>query len=85
MSMRTHRTVIVAALSAFVVVGCATNPVTGRREFVMMSESQEIAMGQRADAQVREQMGLHDDSELQAYVSDIGHAMAEFSHRPDLP
>lgn len=85
MSMRTHRTVIVAALLAFVVVGCATNPVTGRREFVMMSESQEIAMGQRADAQVREQMGLYDDSELQAYVSDIGHEMAALSHRPDLP
>ncbi len=85
MSTLTTRTVIVAALLAFVVVGCATNPVTGRREFVMMSEAQEIAMGQEADAQVREQMGVYDDPELQAYVSEIGHEMAALSHRPDLP
>ena len=76
---------MLAGVLALFVLGCATNPVTGRREFVMMSEAQEIAMGQEADAQVREQMGLYDDPELQAYVSEIGHEMAALSHRPDLP
>ena len=69
----------------FVVCGCASNPVTGQREFVMISESQEIAMGREADVQIREQMGLYDDEELQRYVERIGLEMASRSHRPDLP
>ena len=69
----------------FVVSGCASNPVTGQREFVMVSEEQEIAMGREADVQIQEQMGLYDDEELQRYVEKIGFEMASRSHRPDLP
>ena len=32
--------------------GCAVNPVTGKQDFVMMSESQELAMGRQANAQI---------------------------------
>ena len=38
-------------------IACATNPVTGKREISLMSEAQEIAMGQAADADVRREMG----------------------------
>lgn len=65
--------------------GCATNPVTGAREFVMMSEAQEIAMGREADGEVRRQMGLYEDDALQRYVEEIGLALATRSHRPELP
>ena len=64
---------------------CARNPVTGEREFVMMTESQEIALGRDSDAQVCSQMGLYDDDELQRYVEEIGLEMAARSHRPHLP
>ena len=33
-------------------VGCATNPVTGRRELALISESQEISMGLEAAKQI---------------------------------
>jgi hypothetical protein len=39
------------------VAACATNPVTGKREFTLMSESQEIALGRESDAQIRAEMG----------------------------
>jgi predicted Zn-dependent protease len=65
--------------------GCATNPVTGKREITLVSEAQEIAMGQQADAEVRREMGVYDDPELQRYVSDIGYKLAKLSHRPNLP
>ena len=65
--------------------GCATNPVTGEREFVMMSEAQEIAMGREADVEVRRQMGLYEDDALQRYVEEIGLELALRSHRPELP
>ena len=64
---------------------CATNPVTGRKEISLMSEAQEIAAGQQADAEVRREMGVYDDPELQRYVSDIGQRLASVSHRPNLP
>lgn len=48
-----------------VAVGCAPNPATGRRELSLVSESQEIAMGQQAAAEVRQSMGLVPDSALQ--------------------
>jgi predicted Zn-dependent protease len=64
---------------------CATNPVTGERELTLISEAQEIAMGQQADAEVRREMGLYDNAELQRYVEDIGFRLAKLSHRPNLP
>lgn len=64
---------------------CATNPVTGRKEISLLSEAQEIAIGQQADAEVRREMGIYDDRELERYVSDIGMQLARASHRPHLP
>lgn len=64
---------------------CATNPVTGRREVVLMSEQQEIALGQQADLEIEQQFGLYEDDDLQRYVERIGHELAAVSHRPDLP
>jgi predicted Zn-dependent protease len=67
------------------VAACATNPVTGEREFTLMSESQEIAMGRESDGQVRAEMGVYNDPELAKYVSDIGLRLAKLSERPNLP
>ena len=42
-------------------------------------------MGQQADAEIRREMGVYPDQELQRYVQDIGMRLAEHSHRPNLP
>ena len=67
------------------VLSCATNPVTGRREFTLMSEAQEIALGRESDPQIKAEMGVYNDPELQKYVSDLGLRLAKASERPDLP
>jgi predicted Zn-dependent protease len=64
---------------------CATNPVTGKKELVLVSETQEIEMGLANAQQVDQEMGLYDDPELAQYVSDIGMRLARASERPDLP
>ncbi len=75
------RNAIVLLLAA-----CATNPVTGRREISLVSESQEIAMGQEADPAITIQMGgLYPDSAIQQYTRAIGLDMATGSERPNLP
>ena len=81
-----HPALCGAALAALALAAsCATNPVTGRREFTLMSEAQEIAMGRESDAQIKAEMGVYDDPALQQYVSGIGLRLAKLSERPSLP
>jgi len=70
--------------TGFVINSCAKNPVTGKRQVVLISESQEIAMGQEADPQIIAQYGLYEDSTLQRFINEKGRAMAAISHRPNL-
>ena len=77
--------VAIALCLSLIGAGCATNPVTGERQFSLVSESQEIAMGQAAAAEVRQTIGLVDDRGLQDYVSTTGLALARASERPKLP
>ncbi|WP_239693435.1 M48 family metalloprotease [Rufibacter roseus] len=63
---------------------CATNPVTGKREVALMSEEQEIAMGQESDPQIVAQFGLYQNPTLQRFIQEKGQAMAAVSHRPNL-
>lgn len=68
----------------FLSSNCAKNPVTGNRQFVMMSEAQEIEMGKSADPQIIQQYGLYPDKNLQEFITAKGKAMAAISHRPNL-
>jgi predicted Zn-dependent protease len=66
-------------------MACATNPVTGGKEFTLMSEAQEIQLGQQSDPEVRAGMGVYPDQALQEYVTDVGMRLARASQRPELP
>ena len=79
-----HRSTRWIALS-FMVAACATNPVTGKRELSLVSEQQEIQMGQEGAQQVAQEIGLINDQALQQYVQGIGAAIAAKSERPNLP
>ncbi|MGE0552287.1 MAG: M48 family metalloprotease [Gemmatimonadales bacterium] len=80
--MRARSSSVLLLLTA---AACATNPVTGRRELSLISESQEIEMGREAAVEVRRSMGLVPDSALQRYVRGIGLRLAAASERPQLP
>ncbi len=77
-------TFLLVACIATILGGCAQNPVSGQQDFVMMSESQEIAMGRAADADVRKQYKVYANPALQNYVNDVGQKIARHSHRPNL-
>jgi predicted Zn-dependent protease len=66
-------------------VACATNPATGKRQLMLVSEAQEVAMGRQADAEVGGAYGLYPDPELQSYVEGLGKGLAARSERPALP
>ncbi|MEO8683142.1 MAG: M48 family metalloprotease [Vicinamibacterales bacterium] len=68
-----------------IAAACATNPVTGKKQISVLSEAEELAIGQQQDAEIRREMGVYNDSALQRYVSDVGQRLAATSHRPNLP
>ncbi|HSA54200.1 MAG TPA: M48 family metalloprotease [Gemmatimonadaceae bacterium] len=75
---------MVGLLSILLAIGCATNPVTGKKELALISESEEIAMGRQGAADVTATVGLYPDIGLQAYVNRIGQALAARTERPRL-
>lgn len=77
-----------SALSATLLLSlgaCATNPVSGRRELSLISESQEIQMGKEASAGDVQRVGEFASGEATALVQRIGAQMAAKSERPNLP
>ncbi len=64
---------------------CVKNPVTGKRQLALMSESQEIAMGQASHPEVLSEFGIVENKALQQYCARIGNDLAKASHRPNLP
>jgi predicted Zn-dependent protease len=64
--------------------GCATNPVTGKKDFVMMTEQQEIQLGRQYHGEIMKQYVAYDDPALQAYVDRVGQELASNSHRSHL-
>ena len=61
-----------AFLTAIMLIaaGCATNPVTGKKEIMLVSEDQEQNMGDQADPQIIASMGLYDDQQLQNFINE---------------
>lgn len=65
--------------------GCATNPVTQRDEFVLMSETQELNLGQAMAREVEKQLPLMPENDpLVRYVDRVGQKVAAKSDRPGL-
>lgn len=79
------RPLLLLILAGLVLSGCAANPVTGKQDFVMMSEAQELALGRQASEQVAQQMSMLTDPKWQSYVQRIGEQLASQSHRSNIP
>ena len=84
MNLRIFRRTVVIVLGALTLTHCAQNPVTGDKDFVLMSEQQEIQMGAQAHQEVLKEYAALDNPALQAYVDEVGQRLAKQSHRPDL-
>jgi predicted Zn-dependent protease len=81
----TRRWSVVLLLPLGLAGGCATNPATGETQLSLVSESQEIQMGQQAAQEAAQSIGLVDDQALQDYVQRVGAAIAARTERPSLP
>jgi predicted Zn-dependent protease len=75
-----------AVVSLALTLGCATNPVTGKSELMLVSEAQELSIGQQQYVPMQQsEGGRYDvDPELTAYVAGVGQRLAAVSDR-ELP
>jgi len=65
--------------------GCAVNPVTGKREFMLMSEQEELSLGAEAHKQIVAEYGSYKDDSIQNWFSERGKEMSKVTHRKNLP
>lgn len=73
-------------LLAFLVLSaCSKNPVTGKRQALLMSEEREVSLGKQSDPSIVASFGMYPDETLQRFIDQKGQQMAKVSHRPDLP
>src|SRR5687768_10891003 len=77
---------ITLALTLVVVAACSTNPATGKRQFNIVSESQEVSIGRQSHPEILQQFGVYDEKpELNRLVDRVGKNLAAASERPTLP
>jgi predicted Zn-dependent protease len=66
------------------VLGCATNPVTGHKQLSLVSSSQELQMGSEGYKAVVTEYGVYESPGLKSFTDSIGQAVARVSHQPNL-
>jgi predicted Zn-dependent protease len=76
---------VIVAVLALVANSCATNPVTNRTEFMLLSRDDELAMGEATDPEILASYGEYEDAGLAAYLGALGKRLGAVSHQPDIP
>ncbi len=80
---RASQSLLLIALLALI-ISCARNPVTGKKEIMLVSESQELQMGLQSDPGIIANFGLYQDEKMQDFINEKGKEMGAISHRPNL-
>lgn len=75
---------LVLLLITLTLTGCATNPVTGKSEFALVSQGEEIAIGEQQYLPAQQSQGgqYQVDIPLTRYVQEVGNRLASVSDTP---
>ena len=65
-------------------LSCATNPVTGKKEFMLVTEQDETALGKQADQEISQTYGIYESPALSNYVNQLGQSISRVTQRPNL-
>ena len=80
--------IFIAVIFLFVIPisdSTCTNPITGKKEFNIISLKEEITLGNRANQELKARIGFYFNPKLQKYVNTIGQRLAAVSHRKEFP
>ncbi len=74
---------LLLALAAVFFAGCATNPITGETELMLIGEDQDVEIGRKYAPRIEEELGGRiEDPVLQQYVDRVGKSVARVSQKP---
>jgi predicted Zn-dependent protease len=77
---------LTSASLAGLALGCAVDPVTGKRQVVLVSEQQEVQIDrQHAPHQFSNDFGKTQDRRLASYVAGVGKNLVPLTHRTQMP
>lgn len=76
--------ILIAAILVMLAPSCAVNPVTGKKQLMLMSEPQEVALGAQYDPTVVSTFGVYESPAIQAFITEKGREIGKISHRPNL-
>lgn len=72
--------------SAALAAGCATNPVSGESQFMLVTQAMEVNYDRKwAPQQFSNDYGAVQDDGVNEYIRSIGYEMAATTHRPSMP
>jgi predicted Zn-dependent protease len=71
-------------VSLMVIISCAVNPVTGKKQFMLMSEEQEAQLGLSYDPQVIATFGEYKNDKILPFIQSKVTEMGKISHRPNV-
>ena len=75
--------VAIALVLVLIPLSCAINPVTGKNEFMLVSEQDEIGLGKQADLEIGQAYGFYDNPALADYVNRVGQNISKNTQRPN--
>ncbi len=77
---------VTSAAAAGLLLGCATNPVSGRSQLMLVSEDQEVELDrQNSPYQFSADYGPLQDRGLNNYINQTGKKISALTHRPHMP
>jgi len=76
--------ILLILLSVLVLLsGCATNPITGKRELMLVSSSKEMEIGRQYAPEIEKQLGdKMANPQIQNYIAGVGAKIASVSDTP---
>lgn len=74
---------LLPALSLILLVACTTAPYTGRSQFMLVSEGQELGLGEEAYRHTLRDSVLLRDYEAERIVRKVGERIARAANKPD--
>lgn len=75
-----------SAAAAGILTGCSTDPITGQKQLMLVSEESEVQIDRKnAPHQFSADYGILQDKELNSYINSTGKNIASATHRPNMP
>ncbi len=75
-----------SAAAAGILAGCATDPITGQTQLMLVSEESEVQIDRKnSPSQFSADYGTIQDKALNSYINLTGKKIASITHRPKMP